>query len=143
MTGEPYQDANTKIWSLDQFPARVPVKVVLRVEPLHAVPILMMEDRLSIFQKTQSPNAWTGAVRASPAQWSKADGEAVVAALEEAQRNPAPRQFDPKKLAKVPPLYRTKQAGAVTIPQDDEETDSEEVEETSARTTTPGKPREA
>ena len=69
VTGQPYLDHDTRIWNLDQFPARVPVKLIAQLEPLTAVPILSMQDRLSIFQKSASPGAWTGAVRASPAQW--------------------------------------------------------------------------
>jgi hypothetical protein len=126
VTGEPYLDHTTKIWDLDQFPARVPVRIVLKTDPLVAVPILSMQDRLSIFKKSQSPSAWTGAVRSSPALWSTGDGEAIVAALEEAIRNPNERPFDSRKLQKIPPIYRAKQVGPVTIPASDDEAPTSE-----------------
>jgi len=118
VTGDAYLDRENKIWELDQFPARVPVTIAVQTDPLHAVPILAMQDRLSIFQKSGSPSSWTGYVRASPSIWSKEDGEAIVAELQEAVRNPVARPFDPSKLAKIPPIYKTKRVGSVTIPQD-------------------------
>ena len=81
VTGKPYMDREARIWNMDQFSARVPVKMIAKLEPLTAVPILSMQERLSIFQHGGSPSAWTGAVRASPVQWKQTDGEAVVAAI--------------------------------------------------------------
>ena len=121
VTGQPYLDHQTRIWNLDQFPARVPVKLIAKLEPLTAVPILNMRDGLSIFQQSNSPGAWTGAVRASPVQWKLKDGEAVVATIFDAVRNPIDRPFDERKLKKIPPIYRAKEVGTVTIPEDDEE----------------------
>ena len=139
VTGAPYQDHKTQIWDIDQFPARVPVKVVIALEPLTALPILTMQDRLSIFKNGSSSTSWTGAVRASPVHWPATDGELVVSALEEAAKNPIERSFDPRKLAKVPPIYRTKQVGSVTIP--GSEGDTEENSELPA-TGPEAKPRE-
>jgi len=49
VTSPAYQDASP-IWSLDAFPCRVHVKVVEKLTPETAVPILDLRDRLTIFQ---------------------------------------------------------------------------------------------
>jgi len=126
VTGAPYKDTKSRIWELDQFPSRVPVKIIVALEPLVAIPILTMQDRLSIFTNAVTPSAWTGAVRSSPAKWPVADGELVVSALKDAGHNPVERPFDPRKLAKVPQIYRTKQVGTVTIPESEAENGAED-----------------
>lgn len=127
VTGEPFLDHKNRIWDLDQFPARVPVKLIAQLQPSTAVPILGMQEQLSIFKNATSPSAWTGAVRASPAQWKMADGEAVVAAIFEAVRNPVERPVDERKLKKVPPIYKAKAVGTVTIPENDDQPLKESV----------------
>lgn len=129
VTGDPFFDDKTPIWKIDTFPARLPVKPLITLEPINAVPILSMKEQLSIFENLKSPNAWTGAVRSSPSEWSKSDGEAVVAALREATRNPQERPFDIAKLAKTPPIFRTKSVGIVTIPDDEHEPSAKLVEQ--------------
>src|SRR5262245_5385734 len=56
VTGAPYLDRDTRIWEVDLFPARVPVKIIIQTTPLCAVPILTMQDQLSIFKKAASPS---------------------------------------------------------------------------------------
>lgn len=119
VTGKPYLDTTTRIWDMDQFPARVPVRIVHRLEPRTAMPILEMKDQLSIFNNLKSPWAWTGAVRASPARWKHDDGAAVVAAVELGVKVPKDKPFDPTKLAKTPPIFKAKNVGPVTIPSSD------------------------
>jgi hypothetical protein len=115
-TGKPYLDDKTRIWDYDVFPARVPVKALIVLEPETAVPIFELKNQLSIFRDLKSPNAWTGAVRGSPAKWIATDGAAVAAAIEHADKTREKRPFDPAKLAKTPPLFRAKHVGVVTIP---------------------------
>jgi len=67
ITGKPYRD-NTPIWSETSFPARVPVKVNLSLEPEYAVPVKSLNDRLSYFQNMRSPHSWTGHFRGSPTE---------------------------------------------------------------------------
>jgi hypothetical protein len=135
VTGEPFRDDESKIWKLDQFPARIPVTPIVQLDPLHAAPIISLQNQLSIFRNAKSPTSWTGAVRSSPAQWSAEDGEAVLAVVREAERNPVARPFDPKKLAKIPERYRTQTAKAVTIPENGvEETEHNEGSETTHKT---------
>ena len=84
---ESFQDTSP-IWKDEDFPCRVNVKIVYKLEPETAIPILLLKDRLSVFQNLKNPNAWTGHFRGSPLKWSKSDGEVVVAAIEESLRNP-------------------------------------------------------
>lgn len=119
VTGPAFQDS-APIWQDNVFPARLRVRPVIVLEPETAVPILTLRDRLSIFQGLSNPHAWTGSVRGSPAKWKTADGEAVVAVLEDAERNPVRRPFDPAKLARRSPILRSASGEAVTVPDDRE-----------------------
>jgi len=119
VTGPAFQD-NKPIWKDNEFPARVPVKVLAQLEPLTAVPIVSMKNQLSCFQNLKNPHAWTAWFRGSPARWSDADGDVVYAAVMEAVQNPVPRPFDPAKLAKVPPILKTESGKSVVIPDRDE-----------------------
>jgi len=106
---------------VNDFPARVPVKVIVKLDPLHGVPVIEMKEKLSIFENLKSPHAWTGHVRGSPQKWKQKDGEAIVAAVREAESQPVERPFDPAKLKKVPPILRTAKGDHVTIPDDAED----------------------
>jgi hypothetical protein len=120
VTGEPFK-STTPIWANNSFPARVPVKLISQLDRLDAVPVIEMRDKLSIFQNLKSPHAWTGRFRGSPYKWNQADGQAVVAAIREAEAHPIKRPFDQSKLKKVPPILRTSKVGAVTVPDDEED----------------------
>ncbi len=49
VTGPAFKDASP-IWSANEFPARVPVRLTAKLEPLTGVPVVEMRDKLSIFQ---------------------------------------------------------------------------------------------
>jgi hypothetical protein len=119
VTGPAFKDSSP-IWSVADFPVRVPVKLIAQLEPLHGVPVIDMRDRLSIFQNLKSPHAWTGRFRGSPYRWGAADGEAVVKAVQDAMTHPVERPFDASKLKKVPPILKMSKLGAVTVPDDEE-----------------------
>lgn len=119
VTSDPFQDASRTIWREDDFPSRVKVKSLVTLTVETAVPIEEMRDRLSFFQDLKSPAAWTGRVRGSPTRWSPADGEAVVAALSDAEAHPVQRPVDPSKLARRPKPVEAKTIGPVTIPLDE------------------------
>jgi hypothetical protein len=78
------------IWSDDDFPFRVRVKDVVRLEPETAVPVTHLSHKLSIFQNLTSPSSWGVHFRTSPKKWKEEDGQVVVTALREASRNPIP-----------------------------------------------------
>lgn len=115
VTGAPFKDS-TPIWKDEEFPARVPVKVLIALTPETAVPIHELRDRLSFFQDLKSPLAWTGHFRGSPAKWKTADGKAVMEALREADVNPVQRPVDAAKLARRPRALKAK-IGSVTVPE--------------------------
>lgn len=134
VVSEPFMDT-TQIWNEDVFPSRVQVKPLVELTPETAVPIFELRDRLSIFEDLSSPNAWTGYLRGSPSKWKASDGEVVVKAIQEANRNPTAREVDWRKLERKPPILQTK-LGPVTVPeideaQEKEDTSQEEAPETS------------
>lgn len=117
---EPFKDLSV-IWKDEQFPCRLKVKPVVTLTPETAIPVSELRDRLSIFRDMKSPLAWTGRFRGSPARWSASDGEAVVAAVIEAKKNPTKRPVDAAKLARRPKALRAK-IGSVTVPESEEST---------------------
>ena len=119
VTGPAYRDSSP-IWSKNVFPARLPVKLLDRLEPLTAIPVIEMRDGLSIFRNLKSPHAWTGRFRGSLSKWDPEDGQAVIAAIKDALAHPIERPFDASKLRKVPPVLKASRAGAVTIPENEE-----------------------
>lgn len=118
VVSEPFLD-HTPIWTDAVFPSRVKVKPIVRLSPETAVPVLDLRDQLTIFQNLKSPFAWTGNFRGSPARWKATDGEVVVRALTEAQRNPVERPFDARKLDRRPRPLGTR-VGAVIVPEREE-----------------------
>lgn len=119
VTSNPFVDS-TPIWGEGAFPQRVKVRPIIVLRPETGIPILDMREILSIFRDLESsPNAWTGHLRGSPTHWTPSDGEAVVAALREAERNPVERSVDPAKLARRPRGLKTR-LGPVTVPSADE-----------------------
>ncbi|HUS17781.1 MAG TPA: EVE domain-containing protein [Chloroflexia bacterium] len=118
VVSEAYKET-TSIWADDDFPCRVRVKPVVELTPETAVPIMDLRDQLSIFQNLKSSDAWTGYRRGSPAEWSAADAEVVMAAIRQAKQNPVNNPVDPAKLARRPPLLKTS-LGLVTVPEKDE-----------------------
>ena len=115
VTGKAYRD-EAPIWEDDPFPVRFPVKVLIALRPETAVPIIEMRDRLSIFKDLANPHAWTGRLRGSPAKWTKADGLAVVKALEQAKAEPVERPLDHLKLKRRSPFFRSSDDSFVSIP---------------------------
>ena len=120
VTDAPFED-DKPIWEDAVFSARVPVKVLIQLRPETAIPIMELKNELSIFSNLSNPHAWTGRLRGSPAKWKISDGDAIVSALEAAQKNPVERSFDPAKLARRPPILRTAGGEPVIVPdsQDD------------------------
>jgi hypothetical protein len=117
---KPFKDSKP-IWKDEVFQCRVKVKTVAQLEPETAVPVKDMKDVLSAFKSAKSDEysqAWTGRFRGSPVKWSQSDGEAVVAAVLSAQKNPIKRPIDPAKLKYRPKALETK-IGLVTVPDSD------------------------
>jgi predicted RNA-binding protein len=116
-SGKPFKD-DAPIWKDESFPCRVKVMPVVELDIETAVPVKDLKDVLSAFKSNKaeaSPLAWTGRFRGSPTKWSQADGEAVVAAVLYAQKNPLRRPVDPNKLKYRPRGIEAK-IGLVTVP---------------------------
>ena len=117
VTGPAFKD-RAKIWSRADFSSRIPVKLLAKLEPLTAVPVIDMRQQLSVFQNLKSPHAWTGHFRGSPSKWTPDDGKAVFDAVKAAVISPIERPFDPAKLARTPPILKTSSGTRVVIPDD-------------------------
>jgi predicted RNA-binding protein len=118
VTSAAFRDA-TPIWKDEDFPCRVRVNVLMALTPETAIPVLDLKDRLSIFRDLSRPHAWTRHFRGSPARWKAADAEIVMAALQEAQRNPIEQPVNPTKLARRPRAFNAK-VGSFTVPENQE-----------------------
>lgn len=117
VVGEPYQD-ESEIWKGETYPCRLPVKIVVALTPEIAVPVKDMRNELSVFKNLKSPSKWQGAFRGSPARWKQEDGQAVIRALQEAERSPVVRPVDPTKLARKPATYESRRLRRqVTVPE--------------------------
>ena len=119
VTGKAYKD-NKPIWANEPFPCRLPVRILISLEPQYGVPVFDLRDRLSCFLNASTPKAWTGAFRGSPSKWSNEDGQVVFEALRYAEQYPRELPTDPKKLARKPRAFLGKDKRAVTIPEDEE-----------------------
>ena len=131
VTGAPYKD-NKPMWTNEVFPCRLPVKVVTKLDPKSAVPVKELRDNLSYFQNLSHPNGWSGHFRGSPTKEKPEDAEVIIAAIEEAARNPKHIEFDRKLGERQPKIYKAKD-GMVTVP----DTDAE-AEVSSGKETPPG-----
>jgi hypothetical protein len=114
----PFKDCSP-IWADEDFPCRMRVSILIALTPETAVPVLGLQDRLSIFRDLKSPRAWTGHFRGSPMKWKAPDAEIVIEALQEAQRNPTERPVNPARLARRPRALKAR-VGSVTVPERDE-----------------------
>jgi hypothetical protein len=118
VTGDAYQ-SDEPIWEDALFPCRLPVKVVLYLEPEYAVPVSSLDSQLSYFQNMKSPHSWSGHFRGSPTQEDAEDAKIIIAALHEAKQNPVYRVLDRRRLERR--VYETKAGETVSIPDDDDE----------------------
>ncbi|WP_447599472.1 hypothetical protein [Nitrospira sp. Nam80] len=117
MTSSAFKDS-APIWKDEDFPSRVKVKMIVSLTPETALPVLEMRDKLTFFSNLKSPMAWTGHFRGSPTKMKASDGEAIVTAMREAEKNPVSRPFD-NNLAHRPKALKAK-IGSVTVPEADE-----------------------
>lgn len=109
----------TQIWKDEVFPSRVKVKTIVTLTPETAVPLDQLKDQLTVLSGYGKSWKWTGHFRGSPTKWKPADGEAVVAALEHAQKNPTVRTVEAATLLGWPKRLKSK-TGLVTVPEKEE-----------------------
>jgi hypothetical protein len=122
VTGDAYYD-ESPIWQSRTFPSRIPVRIVLAVDPEFGVPVLDMRDDLSVFRNLDNPNRWSGPFRGSPAKWKYSDGEAVIKALEAAKLHPVERPIRKRKVPVQPSetIEDSDTARLQTVPIEDDE----------------------
>ena len=125
VTSSPFQDIKP-IWGND-FPCRVKVKSVVQLTPEQAVPVKDLGSRLSFAAGFGTAKSWTGHFRGSPIQWKEADGDTVLAALRDAERNQAPHPVDRKLWDRHPRAFKAK-VGIVTIPDAEEPVEQKATE---------------
>jgi predicted RNA-binding protein len=119
---------HSPIWQDEDFPYRLKVRLLYKLDPKTAVPITEMRSKLSIFANMKSKKQWSGFFRGSPALFDERDGEAIVEAVRQASTTPFEREYDERKYWRHPKTYESK-IGAVTIP--DEEAEKENGKEES------------
>jgi hypothetical protein len=126
---------NSPIWEGEGFPVRFKVEVIHKLEPTTAIPILELKDKLSIFQQLKSKHAWSGFFRGSPALFKQQDGEIIVEAIKQAEKNPVVREYDERKYWRQPKTYETKN-GVVTIPEEKAAEEDIEIKQLHKESTT-------
>jgi len=107
----------TPIWEEEDFPVRFKVKLIYKLDPKTAIPVLSFKNKLSLFKDLKSPNAWSGFFRGSPAEYSPKDGRIIISAIEDAVKNPIEREYDEKKYWRRPRKIYKSNLGVVTIPE--------------------------
>lgn len=112
---------DTPLWKDEVFPVRFKVKLIHKLEPKTAVPVMQLKDRLSIFKNLKSPHAWTGFFRGSPAKFNFEDGSIIASAIEQIVNNPVEREYDERKYRRHPRKTYKSKVGIVTIPETEEE----------------------
>lgn len=131
---ESYFDTETHIWEDQLFPVRFKVKVVHALDAMTAIPVHDLKDRLSIFRDTETPRSWSGHFRGSPVQFDQKDGGIIVEAIRTATINPIEREFDERKYWRRPKVYEST-VGEVTVPEEEEDVTTEELETEVIKTT--------
>lgn len=116
----------TPIWSDELFPCRFKVEILHKLEPKTAIPVLELRDKLGLFKNLKSQKTWSGFFRGSPIEFDTKDAEIIVEAVANAVSSPIIRAFDEKKYWRQPKTYQSK-VGTVTVPEEKEETQTEQV----------------
>ena len=142
VTGDLFVD-NTPIWGEEVFPVRFSVRPLVMLTPECGVPMESLKGTLTFYNDETPPGAWSGLVRGSPTKYKKADGEAIVAAIREAEANPVVRAVDSRKLKRSSNLYKLKKKSGdeevetvVAIPTTEEEDADVELSSTDVVTHT-------
>jgi len=113
---ESYYD-KIPIWEDEDFPVRFKVKLIYKLNPKTAIPVLSLKNKLSLFKDLKSPNAWSGFFRGSPTEFSPKDGRIIISAIEDAVKNPVEREYDKRKYYRHSRKTYESKLGVVTIPE--------------------------
>ncbi len=126
VTSKAFKDSKNKIWEFDTFPSRLEVKILVKLDPENAVLFSTIKKRLLMYQKLKNPASWGMLVRGSPKKLDPEDGELIVKAIYDAQKNPIPISYDKKKFNRIPRYLRTKNIDTpITIPDEPDDVEDE------------------
>ena len=90
MVGPHYSDSSP-IWSGGEYPERVKVKPLLKLDFETAVPVVEIKQDMPMFASLANPAKWSIYFRRSPTEMSTEDAQVVLTALNEALQNPKVR----------------------------------------------------
>jgi len=105
VTGERFRD-ESRIYAEAIYPWRFPVKPLVILDPEIGVPMELLEGKLSNFPFGAPSNRWSTMVRESLRRYSDEDGKAIADAIQQAHKNPVPREVDDKLLYHKANLFR-------------------------------------
>lgn len=116
------------IWSVDQFPVRFAVKQLVALSPEYGVPMDRFEGRLDFYQGPEHRGKFKGFLRMSPNLFKRrTDGDTIIKALRQSERNPVKVKLDPRKLARKPRYFKVEHQKEkktiqtiVSVPEQDE-----------------------
>ena len=84
---------DTPIFKKETLPVRFKVKLVHRLEPETAVPILELKDRLFLFAGIKDLAGLSARFKGCPMELEHGDGKVILAAIEEALAHPEHRDY--------------------------------------------------
>jgi hypothetical protein len=130
VTGDPFQSPEPKIWESDDFPSRLPVKIIHRLSAETGVPVHDLIPEMPMFEKVKgkSTGAWGAFFLGSPQSWPAHDAQIVVEAIREAEANPVAKPL-PKGAKVAAQVVEAPKIGLVAVPTADEEDEGLEAQE--------------
>jgi hypothetical protein len=104
--------------------------VLIQLNAETAVPVYELREKLSFFQGSPHPMAWTGLFRGSPNRFKESDGLEIFEALQEGKTHPRVFPVDFKKLNRKArgQTFVTQTETIVTIPEEPESLKPESLE---------------
>ena len=120
---------DSPIWSVDKFPVRLAVKPLVALSPEYGVPMDRFESQLDFYQGPEHRRGFKGFLRMSPNRFKRQhDGDLILKALRQSQRNPVAVELDPRKLARKPHYFKVEYRKGrkaiqtvVSVPEQDED----------------------
>lgn len=125
--GEPRMEGEDaeRIWQMDLFPARVPVRTVVEVDPIYGPPVVPMLDDLKAADGLANRTRWGSLFLAPLRSWPEADGKLIEQALRQAKENPIEHELPSTAFKAHASEVVETDSGLVTVPTDDEDDEDE------------------
>ena len=124
----------SEIWSEDEFPVRFKVEPIVVLEPELGVPMSKFEGKLAFYTGPDDRGGYKGFLRGSPSKFKKsADGDLILTALKEAEKNPVKQTLNKRLLNRKYRLLRKQGKKSietlVTIPEAEVDQAQAEIED--------------